>query len=676
MEFNDLRKGLMEEAKASPKLLSDLAGLENYIAESYNNRSFIELLQNADDAGSKRFKILKKDNFLFVANDGRAFNDQDLESLCRSASSNKVRGESIGYRGIGFKSVVGFANEIHILSGDFEITFSKKRTEADIPQASQVPLIRIPHEMSEFDKNQFKSIINQFRQAGYSTIFIFSGVTANEIELEFESFDTSSLLFLRNICETDLNTGIQNNTKIKKIKLDEKTSRVTVSSNENEKNWLIIKDNEVSLAFLELGGDVKKMDEFDSLVYSFLPTEDKTGIGLLINGDFSTDPSRKHLIFDTKTLSSLKSCSNQILRLFEEHIKQNVNSKIGIVNAIIPFTDPRMLQFKKTSFEKNLIEALKAADQNTFDSYSICPSWLNIKDFTLLSQDFNNQINSKCYDLEGFTAFVKFLGAKEATLHSLIEKINQVEISTLGCVQISVQLFKGVLSKNQEFETWLPMLKILKSDSKRISLNELRDGGNPIDDSFILLLVENGLTEFDVKQVFRKYLGEEIVKKIFEENSKEIDLNQERNESYLSNEWFNLEDPKSFPATRSNFRKWRSAEENTLEILNSNGFRLSDVTKQNVGYDLEGFGPDGHEIQIEVKSINRIGDKFKLTNNEVAVAQEKKDSYIIAIVRQLDDFIEIALISNPVKNLILNRQCVQWIWECSSYEYEPKRFRI
>ena len=48
---------LLKEAQASPMLLSDLAGLETYISESYNNRSFIELLQNADDAGSTKFLV-------------------------------------------------------------------------------------------------------------------------------------------------------------------------------------------------------------------------------------------------------------------------------------------------------------------------------------------------------------------------------------------------------------------------------------------------------------------------------------------------------------------------------------------------------------------------------------------------------------------------------------------
>ena len=41
MNFLEIRGELLKEAKASPNLLSDLAGLENYISESYNNRSFI-----------------------------------------------------------------------------------------------------------------------------------------------------------------------------------------------------------------------------------------------------------------------------------------------------------------------------------------------------------------------------------------------------------------------------------------------------------------------------------------------------------------------------------------------------------------------------------------------------------------------------------------------------------
>ena len=65
-----------------------------------------------------------------------------------------------------------------------------------------------------------------------------------------------------------------------------------------------------------------------------------------------------------------------------------------------------------------------------------------------------------------------------------------------------------------------------------------------------------------------------------------------------------------------------------------------------------------------------------MTNNEIAVAQEKQKSFFVAIVRQYENIFEIALIPDPVNNLVLNRQCVQWIWECEDYEYKPMKFEI
>ena len=82
--------------------------------------------------------------------------------------------------------------------------------------------------------------------------------------------------------------------------------------------------------------------------------------------------------------------------------------------------------------------------------------------------------------------------------------------------------------------------------------------------------------------------------------------------------WFN-----SLPkiTQSSSPKKWRSVEENTLAVLNLNGFRLTDVSAQNLGYDLEGIDPNGEDIYIEVKSLEWQGQKFRMTNNEFAVAQ-------------------------------------------------------
>ena len=110
-KVEDIKNKFIFEAKQSPLLFSDLANMEKYISESYIGRSLIELVQNADDAGASSFLYQKIDKETFiVANNGRPFSIDDLYSLCRSGASSKKRSNNnIGYRGIGFKSVVNYA---------------------------------------------------------------------------------------------------------------------------------------------------------------------------------------------------------------------------------------------------------------------------------------------------------------------------------------------------------------------------------------------------------------------------------------------------------------------------------------------------------------------------------------------------------------------------------------
>lgn len=219
-------------------------------------------------------------------------------------------------------------------------------------------------------------------------------------------------------------------------------------------------------------------------------------------------------------------------------------------------------------------------------------------------------------------------------------------------------------------------LKILFSGGKRKSINELNEESR-LDDSFISLLLENGLTEFDIKQVLKKYsLTLELKSKQNTSEQQDLFIGKKDNKFWVE-DWFNKTvKQENYNTSQPTLKKWRSAEEQTLEILNMNGFNLEDVSKQNIGFDLSGTDPNGNEIQIEVKSITLPGQKFRLTNNEIAVAQIKQKSFFVAIVRQTDKFLEIALVSDPVNNLSLNRQCVQWIWECESYEYKPMKFEL
>ena len=201
-----LRSSFLQEARSAPKLFRDLAKVEQYIAESYKALAFIELIQNADDAQAGSFGVHELRSGFAAGNDGRPFTYEDLEALCRSGASHKQRGGStIGYRGIGFKSVVNLAKTILVFSGEYAFFFDKNTTKSLVADAADVPLIRIPHPLVVCgNEGLFDGAARLRERFGYSTLFIFQELNERLSSEEFLAFDRSCLLFLHNIRSVEL----------------------------------------------------------------------------------------------------------------------------------------------------------------------------------------------------------------------------------------------------------------------------------------------------------------------------------------------------------------------------------------------------------------------------------------------------------------------------------------
>ena len=674
-ELQKLRESLITEAKSSPMLLSDLAGLEAYVSESYNSRSFIELLQNADDANATKFYVKRSGDYLFVANNGRPFNIKDLESLCRSASSNKVRGTTIGYRGIGFKSVVSFAKEIHLISGNFEITFSKELSKQIIPQANKVPLIRIPHELDKSIKNELSDEIKRIQDEEFETIFIFSGVLANQIDEEYTSFASTTLLFLHNIQVIKIDLSKKVTANIAEIDKNEKGRFLRVSTTDAISNWFVCTDSNCSIAFFMNNDKVSRLSKSDAIIHAFLPTEDSCGLGVVVNGDFSTDPSRRHLIMDETTIKVISKLANLYASLLKYALANNAK---GAVDALMPYFDLKLIQLMKQSFEKEFAKNIKDAFGKELSNIKLAPSWLNAEDFAKIMEVSNlPYIAPECSDVLGLSDFLKYLGNKPELVESLIKKVGQADISVLGYAQIVAAGIKEALMNHKILS--LPTTDLVISDGRLCSLKEINDNEEKIDESYLQLLADNGISENDISLFFKK-VGLSKINEVQFSDEDFYGNDDEDKESYNPpsvSQWFNDADISSKQvATNEGVQKWRSAEENTLAALNANGFRLKDVSKQNLGFDLEGSDPNGKNIYIEVKSIDYVGQKFRMTNNEFAAAQYKPENYYLALVFQNKDSFEISLIKDPVNRLNLTRQVVQWVWECTDYEYKPMKFKL
>jgi len=468
-ELSKLRDSLIAEAKSSPMLLSDLAGLEAYVSESYNSRSFIELLQNADDANATKFYVKRSGDYLFVANNGRPFNIKDLESLCRSASSNKVRGTTIGYRGIGFKSVVSFAKEIHLISGNFEITFSKELSKKIVPQANKVPLIRIPHELDKSIRKELVGEIKEIQDEGFNTVFIFSGVLANQIDEEYTSFASTTLLFLHNIqvIKIDLSKKITANIAV--IEENGKGRILRVSTTDAISNWFVCTDSNCSIAFYMNKDKIERLPKSEAIIHAFLPTEDSCGLGVVVNGDFSTDPSRRHLIMDETTINVISN----LARLYASLLKYALaNKDRNMVDALMPYFDIKLIQLMKQSFEREFAKRVKDAFGKELSNIRLAPSWLNAEDFSKIMESSNlPYIAPECSEVLGLSDFLKYLGNKPEVVESLIKKVGQAEISVLGYAQLVSAGIKEILMNHKHPS--LTTTDLVISDGRLCSLNEI-----------------------------------------------------------------------------------------------------------------------------------------------------------------------------------------------------------
>jgi Protein NO VEIN, C-terminal len=125
--------------------------------------------------------------------------------------------------------------------------------------------------------------------------------------------------------------------------------------------------------------------------------------------------------------------------------------------------------------------------------------------------------------------------------------------------------------------------------------------------------------------------------------------------------------PVSAPSSDTEFpevvAKWRTAELAVLDWLNSRGWQLTDVSKQNLGYDLVGLGPDGDRMMIEIKRVARPDARFAMTNNEMGALQSEAGSYLLGIVVGEGRYSRFMLLDPNDKAVPRERVCRAWEWQ-------------
>jgi hypothetical protein len=695
-----VRSRLIQEAIQSPQLFADIAGLESYMAESYTSRSFIELLQNADDALSLRFEVVKESGFLFVANDGKSFSPDDLEALCRSAASKKTRDSSIGFRGIGFKSVVSFASEVYLFSGNLELVFSRELTEECVPGASRVPLVRIPHSIPA-DMPQVVALgVERLRAAGFSTVFVFTGLTSHAVEEEFSALSKESLLFLRNV--TKLSLDGQDSIETSALPVgDEGVSKVVkMKTKQDVEEWFVYCRNSISIAAKLEKGRFCQLPSDRGLLFSFLPTKEVTGFGLVINAPMPTDPSRTRVVFEESATVIVEQIADVLLEFMRSvFFGASEFADAGLAEAFAPNFDPGLLAFQQKSFRTELFGVLKSRAEKALADTCMCPEWFSVDDYQLLSGQLPRQsIPRDALIVGGTRKFMRFLGVQEPGMPALMTALSSVVVSSVAAGQCVSRLANGFASKRMSANDFCESAKIWVVDSEPVDISAALATGKPLAQDFVDAVLEGigGLRNI-FSQLLVELVGEERAQVLLPRpevasSSDSVFARIQKQGSFVAakSESPRLEQSRaagdlfaevgviSSPGTSEGLaelrvrKRWRAAEEMVAEYFSAKGYEARDVSKQNLGYDVQVRNQEGVELYIEVKSIDRPNSDFALTNNEALVAKEHGEQYVVALVQQVNAGFNVMWIRNPFRHLDFERQVRQWVWVCSQYPFEPE----
>ena len=322
--------------KTYPEEMFSAYNREIEVKEEYNGRQILELLQNADDEKSRDIliELNSEKSILIIANKGKncsPFSIKGLKSLMISNLSSKTdKNKFIGNKGLGFRSVINWADKITIFSNNIEINFSRDivnkvfdelfdtneqerfRKERNLSKDEKpIPFLSIPEVKEHFDNEWTTKIVIQYKKE-------FEEAIKKQINLLRDEI----LLFLNNIQKLDIKVD----NLFKTIKKDNLSMwKIYEKSGKIPNDLLERKDKtekfELKIAIKDdLKNDIKEL-------FAYFPTKIEINLPFIVHGTFDLNTSRNDLNYNEKNKFILKQLVELIVDVSKEITEREVSYK-------------------------------------------------------------------------------------------------------------------------------------------------------------------------------------------------------------------------------------------------------------------------------------------------------------------------------------------------------------
>jgi len=326
------------EGLRNPNELISWFNIEKQTNQGYNGRQLLELFQNCEDEEASKVRILldTENCLLEISNDGNVpFSIKGYDSIFYPGLSSKVSSGYIGNKGLGFRSIINWADEISIISNDFKVVFNsdfRKEILLNKIGYSESDIVAIRKER-KLNANIYPlPFLNCCKIVDIDTTHNFTTTISINYKKEFEndivnqlkSISSKTLLFLHNINVIEIEGDtINNNISVTRKKIGDNNFEIKydgeiyyVLGGEGIVDEELIDDKEssepkrysVKIAYND------DLSFSDNVMYNYFKTQIPFELPFVVHASLELDQNRNH---------STESKVNPFIldKLFHLHLK-------------------------------------------------------------------------------------------------------------------------------------------------------------------------------------------------------------------------------------------------------------------------------------------------------------------------------------------------------------------
>ena len=430
-------------AGAGQKIVKMLDTLKNQLTASGKEIFIYELLQNANDYPYKANDSVEKVNVEFhitrdslvFMHSGAVFNERNIAAICSINDKEKTDNkETIGYKGIGFKTVFLDNNYVYLQTGDFSFRFDREESRDIVDTPWQIlPIWTNYKELTPSEKYVFTNADKHFRVKfalrpikldtlrgdGQNYVQMFKEVFKNERVILFIPNLSSVKVFYNGTSEADITCNCDNDHWQVNHYQDNVPPAVTESINfdinKQEDNGTLkiptkyydFTKTKVSFACEIDGVNLKPVE--DTLLYCYLPTKASWGFKFLMNTDMIPNGARDDILIDFDDQININAEISEIAGLkFFDWIKGLCELKKYKLNSIFSLIPVFETCIKEHGKYKGLIERFRIGFDSKIKKEPFIP--VAADDYAKVCDTILDETGLMSAGIMTDTEFIKFTG--------------------------------------------------------------------------------------------------------------------------------------------------------------------------------------------------------------------------------------------------------------------------